>query len=56
MVSNEAVLHFGIGNLTSLERVEVQWPSGQIQSFDNVATNARYLLIEGASELYQRTE
>ncbi|WP_442506463.1 FG-GAP-like repeat-containing protein [Novipirellula sp. SH528] len=56
MVSNEAVLHFGIGNLTSLEHVEIQWPSGQIQSFDNVASNARYLLIEGASELYRRTE
>lgn len=54
MVSNEPVLHFGIGSTEALDRVEVQWPSGQTQSFENVAANARYLLVEGAEELYER--
>jgi hypothetical protein len=54
MVSNEAVLHFGIGEAASLSRVEVRWPSGTTQAFEAVASNRRYLLIEGATELEQR--
>jgi tetratricopeptide (TPR) repeat protein len=55
MTSNEAVLHFGIGNLAALPRIEVQWPSGSNQSFENVPANTRYLLVEGDRELYPRT-
>tara|TARA_R110002073_G_scaffold65408_23_gene163448 strand:+ start:12121 stop:15222 length:3102 start_codon:yes stop_codon:yes gene_type:complete len=53
-VSNEPVLHFGVGHAESLQRVEVTWPSGQTQSFDHVPSNARYLLIEDSSTLYCR--
>ena len=53
-VSNEPVLHFGVGHAESLQRVEVSWPSGQTQTFDHVPSNARYLLIEDTSALYRR--
>jgi len=54
MVSNEAVLHFGIGEAVSPCKIEVRWPSGKKQSFDEVTANHRYLLIEGATELERR--
>lgn len=54
MVSNEAVLHFGVGAAETLTRVDVRWPSGLTQSFDDIAPNSRYLLVEGAEEMFPR--
>ncbi len=54
MVSNEPVLHFGIGDHIKLDRVVVNWPSGRAQTFNDVSANARYLLVEDVAEPYQR--
>ncbi|TWT66022.1 FG-GAP-like repeat-containing protein [Allorhodopirellula solitaria] len=54
MASNEAVLHVGIGEVETIDRLEVRWPSGAVQTFVDVSANARYLLIEAEPELYQR--
>jgi enediyne biosynthesis protein E4 len=40
-------LHFGLGASTSIELVEVRWPSGRVDRWKNVAADTGYLLREG---------
>ena len=54
LCSNEAVLDFGLADAKSIDRVDVQWPSGNLQSFTNLQINQRYLMIEGMTEAYTR--
>ena len=43
-------LHFGLGEATRVELLEVRWPSGQVQQFTNMEVDAAYHLREGISE------
>ena len=54
LCSNEAVLDFGLADANSIDRVDVQWPSGKKQTFLNLDVNQRYLIVEGDSEAYAR--
>ncbi|MCO8124680.1 FG-GAP-like repeat-containing protein [Stieleria sp. TO1_6] len=54
LCKNESVLFFGLGDLTAIDQVTVQWPSGQTQSFANLAVDRRVLLVEGQSDVWQR--
>lgn len=45
--SNDTRLHFGMGKAAILSRVEVRWPSGLHQEFQNVPADAIYDIIEG---------
>nr|WP_286178174.1 FG-GAP-like repeat-containing protein [Rhodopirellula sp. JC639] len=54
MCSNEPVLHFGIGAAESIDEVQIRWPGGKMQTFENVVADARYLVIEGARQLEER--
>jgi tetratricopeptide (TPR) repeat protein len=54
MSSNEAVVHFGLGAAASVDRIEVRWPSGLAQTFEDVPASARYLVIEGDESLHRR--
>jgi len=40
-------LHFGLGDAASIDKVEVLWPDGTSQSFENVAADRFYHLTEG---------
>ena len=40
-------LHFGLGSSTSIQSVEVRWPSGQLDRWTDVVADAGYLLREG---------
>jgi hypothetical protein len=40
-------VHFGLADREILDRVEVRWPSGKRQSFEKVAANRIYRLVEG---------
>ncbi|HEV2845948.1 MAG TPA: CRTAC1 family protein [Thermoanaerobaculia bacterium] len=40
-------LHFGLGAATTVNRVEVRWPSGARQSFDKLQAGRVYRIIEG---------
>ena len=40
-------LHFGLGSNPVMKKVEVRWPSGQIQEFHDVKADAIYELKEG---------
>jgi hypothetical protein len=43
--------HFGLGKASRAELVEVQWPSGAKQSFQDVATDKFYLIEEGQRQI-----
>jgi thiol-disulfide isomerase/thioredoxin len=44
-------LHAGLGKGGSVARLRVRWPSGTVQTFDEVERNRSYLLVEGAESL-----
>ncbi len=45
--SNDTRLHFGLGADGVMSKIEVQWPSGLKQEFQNVPGDAIYELVEG---------
>ena len=45
--SNDPRLHFGLGKNTSIKNLEVRWPSGLTQNFENVSSDAIYAITEG---------
>lgn len=47
MCSNENLIHVGIGNATQIDKIEIDWPSGERQVIESIEPNGRYLLIEG---------
>ena len=50
---NEAVIAFGLGDATSVEEIEILWPSGEEQTFQDVAADQRLLIIEGQEDSFQ---
>jgi len=44
--SSDSRLHFGLGTNTSITKVEVRWPSGAKQKFENVPSDAIYEIHE----------
>lgn len=49
--SNERVLEIGARTETSIDLIEIQWPSGMASRFRNVACDRRWLAVEGRPEL-----
>jgi hypothetical protein len=45
--ASDGRLHFGLGESTSVESVEVRWPSGRLDRWKNIAADTGYLLREG---------
>jgi hypothetical protein len=45
---NDIRLHFGLGPLSMVERVEIQWPSGKSETLQTVAANQILTVREGA--------
>jgi hypothetical protein len=45
---NDLRLHFGLDEATIVDSIEVRWPSGQVDSFTNLAVNRLYILEEGS--------
>lgn len=41
----------GIGKHDKVDRIEVQWPTGETQAFENVSANQTVQIIEGQGEL-----
>ena len=46
---NDMRIHFGLGEATSVDLLEVRWPNGETQSFKDLAVNKLYLIKEGES-------
>jgi enediyne biosynthesis protein E4 len=51
MSSSEPMLHFGLGNDTSIRRMVVTWPSGHVQTFETLAVDRRYTVTEPSGSL-----
>ncbi len=47
--SSEPIVHFGFGEDTSIRRLTVIWPSGQEQTFENLAVDRRFTITESAT-------
>ena len=45
---NDLRLHFGLGTAKKMESVEIRWPSGKVETLQNVAADAIYSIVEGA--------
>jgi hypothetical protein len=46
--SNSLEQEFGLGRRTRVDQVEVQWPSGQFDRYQNLEADQFVLLEEGA--------
>ena len=46
--SNDQRLHFGLGSAATIEKVEIEWPSGTREELRDVAGDAVYTVVEGA--------
>jgi hypothetical protein len=40
-------VHFGLGDATRIDRLTVRWPSGLVQTLDNVAADRHVVITEG---------
>ena len=52
--SDEPVLDFGLGIGNDVARVDVFWPGGERQAFENLQSGHRYLMIQGEQEALRR--
>lgn len=48
---SEKTVTFGLGQQRSVSVLEVTWPSGQVERFENVAPDQEVLLVEGSGKL-----
>jgi len=46
--SSEPVLHFGLGDNTRINHLTVSWPSGQTQSYTDLAVDRKFTITEAA--------
>ena len=44
--SNEALLHFGLGEDATMDEVTVRWPGGTVQHFEKLAADKLYTITE----------
>ena len=51
---NSLTLHFGIGKSEKVDRIEVRWPQGEVQTWSGVAANRTINLTEGSYEMPSR--
>jgi enediyne biosynthesis protein E4 len=48
-VSNSDMrVHFGLGAADKIDSVEVRWPNGRIENFENLSVDAIHTLKEGS--------
>jgi len=49
-------VHFGLGSRTVVERLEIRWPSGRRQRFENVPGDRIFRAVEEPPDLQPPTE
>ena len=52
---NDLRVHFGLGECTTVDRLEVFWPSGLVESFEDLSSN-RVLVIREGSGIVQQSQ
>ena len=53
---SEKTLTFGLGRPREVDSLEVRWPSGRVERFEQVAPGQEVVLVEGSGELVPRSE
>jgi len=48
MSNNDVRVHFGLGAVTQIVSVEVRWPSGLVERFENLSVDTIHTLREGS--------
>ncbi len=48
--ASDSRLHFGLGPATRIDRLEVRWPSGRVDSFQNLDADKRFCVREGDAQ------
>jgi hypothetical protein len=48
---NSLVLHFGLGKADIVDQIQIQWPSGMLQSWKKVPINQKVIATEGSPDL-----
>ena len=43
---NDLRLHFGLGSATTIDVLEVRWPTGKTETFKDVAADKIYTIVE----------
>jgi hypothetical protein len=46
--NNDVRIHFGLGAAPKIDSLEVRWPSGLLERFENLAVDAIHTLKEGS--------
>lgn len=52
--TNDPRLHFGLGLHDVVERIEIRWPSGTVQTLENVPANQVLTVTEGSDPMMAR--
>ncbi len=47
MSQNDLRVHFGLGKAETVERLEIRWPSGQVDTLKNIPANQVITVKEG---------
>jgi enediyne biosynthesis protein E4 len=47
---NDLRVHFGLGNAARIDKLEIRWPSGQVDRFTDVASNQFLKVVEGSAK------
>lgn len=48
--SDEPIAHFGLGDVTKIDRLQITWPTGNTQEFTDLESGFRYLVVETESD------
>lgn len=46
---NSLVVHFGLDEATTIDSLQIEWPSGSIEHFENLMSNEFYSIVENQS-------
>ena len=48
---NDMTLHFGLGAATKIDKLEIKWPDGSVESFDVPGVDKVITITEGKGKL-----
>lgn len=54
--SNDPRVHFGLGEDLTIERLEVTWPGGQVQAFEDLAANRLYTICQPGANVFEKPQ
>jgi hypothetical protein len=55
MSKNQSMLTFGLADRPRVEKVEIDWPTGNHQSFESLSANRCWLIVEGRGAAFGRS-